>query len=138
MSVRVPRGEVWELCVNINYDDCQVVDGDVAHLDSIQMTRLISSAQRRTGGRGSGGGYPGQRRLTLYDRTGYAGRSVTITGTEAALGFLNDLDASARVVGRWEFCDEPRFNGRCVTIDRDVRDLRTLNLRGRIESVRPR
>jgi hypothetical protein len=139
VSVRVPRGEVWELCVNINYDDCKVVDGDLPHLDSIQMTRLISSARRRiSSGRGGAGGFAGQRRLTVYDRTDYAGRSVTITGTEAALGFLNNLEGSARIVGRWEFCDEPRFNGRCVTIDRDVRDLRTLNLRGRIESVRPR
>ena len=29
MSVRVPRGEVWELCVNLNYDDCRIVDEDL-------------------------------------------------------------------------------------------------------------
>ena len=141
MSVRVPRGEVWELCVNINYDDCRIVDGDVPNLDAIQMSRLITSARPRPGRSGGGGGVPaggGRPRLILYERAGYAGRAITIDGSEPALRFLDDLNGSARVVGRWELCDAPRFGGQCVTLTRDVRDLRTLNLRDRVASARPR
>lgn len=141
MSVRVPRGEVWELCVNLNYDDCRVIDSDVPNLDEIQLSRLITSARLRPGRSGGGGGLLGRlgrSRLILYERPGYAGRAFTIDESEPLLKVLNDLNGSARVTGRWELCDAPKYGGECVTITSDVRDLRTLNLRDRIASVRPR
>ncbi len=47
MSVRVPRGQVWEICVNANYDDCRVVDHDVPDLGTLGVNRLVSSARPR-------------------------------------------------------------------------------------------
>jgi len=47
MSVRVPPGQSWEICVNANYDDCRVVDRDVPDLSELGVSRLISSARPR-------------------------------------------------------------------------------------------
>jgi hypothetical protein len=47
MSVRVPPGQAWEICVNANYDDCRVVDRDIPDLSELGVSRLISSARPR-------------------------------------------------------------------------------------------
>jgi hypothetical protein len=49
MSVRVPPGQSWEICVNANYDDCRVIDRDVPDLSTLGVSRLISSARPRSG-----------------------------------------------------------------------------------------
>jgi hypothetical protein len=51
MSVRVPAGQSWEVCINANYDQCSVIDHDVPDLALIGLTRLISSARPHTRGR---------------------------------------------------------------------------------------
>lgn len=49
MSVRVPAGQSWEICVGANYDDCRVIDRDVPDLSTLGISRLISSARPRFG-----------------------------------------------------------------------------------------
>lgn len=137
MSLRVPRNQAWEVCVHNNFDDCRVVTDDVRDLNSLGLSRVLSSARPRRG-LGGGGGGSGRPRLVLYDRPGYAGRTVTIEEARGTLAFFSNLAGSAQVVGRWELCDEPSFNGRCVTVSSDVRDLAQLGLRNRVSSVRPR
>jgi hypothetical protein len=137
ISVRVPRGQSWEVCVNANYDDCRIVDADVPDLAAIGLARLVSSARPHDirGGRGFDRG----PRLVLYQNPGFRGRSVTIDAAVPTLNFFGDLAGSADIAGgRWELCDRPRFGGNCVTVTESVRDLRSLNLRGAIVSVRPR
>lgn len=139
MSLRVPRNQAWEICVHNNFDDCRVVTEDVRDLNSLGLSRLLSSARPRSGrGIGGGGGGTGRARLVLYDRPGYAGRSMTIDNERSTLVFFRDQAGSAQVVGRWELCDEPGFKGRCATVSSDVRDLARLGLRDRVSSVRPR
>lgn len=141
MSLRVPAGEAWEICINDNYDECKVVDRDVPDLAALGITRMISSARPRRFGRG--GGFPpsgpGPRaRLVLYDHPNFQGRSITIDRDTANLVFFNDAAGSIQVIGRWEICDGRSFTGRCVRVDSDVRDLARLGLNNRVSSARPR
>ena len=137
ISLRVPRGQIWEVCVNANYDDCRVVDADVPDLSPIGLSRQISSARPRED-RGRGG-FRGSPELVLYQSTDFRGRSMSIEGPMASLGFFTNIAGSAEVRGgRWELCDRPRFGGNCVTLTDSVRDLRALSLRAPVASVRPR
>jgi beta/gamma crystallin len=122
----------------VNYDQCRVVDSDVPDLSAIGLERLISSA-RPHDTRGGGRAVDRGPRLVLYQNPGFRGRTVTVDDVVMNLGFFEDLAGSAEIIGgRWEFCDRPRLGGNCVTVSDSVRDLRTLNLRGPVASVRPR
>ncbi len=138
VSVRVPAGESWEICVGADYDDCRVVSADVPDLGRLGVSRLVSSARPRVEARG----FFTRRsnlRIVLYDSPGFRGRSVTITEAEPNVTFFDNRAGSLEVQGgRWEVCDRPRYGGRCVTLSDDVRDLRTLGLNDRISSIRPR
>ena len=52
MSIRMPAGQSWEICVNINYDDCRVVTESMPDLGVIGFNRVVSSARPRVTGRG--------------------------------------------------------------------------------------
>ncbi len=142
-SVRVAAGEAWELCVNANYDDCRLIDEDLVSLNALGLNRLVSSVRPRPdwgrGGRG-GIGRGGQRpQAVLYDQTNYRGRSILLTGDEPQIRLSNNTNGSLRVfAGRWELCAQPQFGGQCVTVAQNTPDLRSLSLRGRVSSARPR
>jgi uncharacterized protein YcfJ len=78
--------------------------------------------------------------ITFYEHEGYQGRSYTTArevGNLDRFGF-NDRASSVVVLGdRWEVCEAPRFNGRCVVL-RPGRypSLAALGLDERISSVR--
>ena len=79
--------------------------------------------------------------VTLYEHDGFRGRAFTADGPVRNLerfGF-NDLASSVVVDhGRWEACELPRFEGRCVVLRRGSYDsLRRLGLNDRISSIRP-
>ncbi len=140
ISLRVPRGETWEVCINANYDECRVVSEDVPDLAALGLSRNISSARLRPTGRGRGRGFPfpgGRQRLVLYERVNFAGRSLTLEDDEPNLRFFSNDAGSVEVQGgRWQLCDQPRYGGRCATITESERDLRRLGLRDRVSSVR--
>ncbi len=46
MSLRVGRGESWEVCAETRYRDCQTVDDDWRDLGELGMRRRISSVRR--------------------------------------------------------------------------------------------
>ncbi len=79
--------------------------------------------------------------VTFYEGEGYRGRAFTadreIRNFER-FGF-NDRASSAVVDrGRWEVCEDSRFQGRCVVLRRgNYPDLASLGLSNRISSVRP-
>jgi hypothetical protein len=79
--------------------------------------------------------------ITFYEGEGYRGRSFT-TDTRVwnmdRSGF-NDRASSVIVErGRWEVCEDARFEGRCVILRRGNYDsLRGMGLDNRISSVRP-
>ena len=79
--------------------------------------------------------------ITFYEHDGFKGRSVS---TDKQIGNLErrgfDDAASSAVVtsGRWEVCEAPRFEGRCVVLrPGQYPSLRDMDLSDRISSVRP-
>jgi len=79
--------------------------------------------------------------VTLYEHDGFRGRAFTADRPVWNLqrfGF-NDLASSVVVDrGRWEVCEAPRFEGRCVVLRRgSYESLSRLGLNDRISSIRP-
>ena len=139
LSLRVPRGETWEVCVNTGYDDCRVVTEDVPDLSTIGLNRLISSARPRATGRGRGPSLPATPQIVLYDAANFTGRNVSIDSDQRSLSLFNNQAGSVQVLaGRWELCDRPGYEGTCLTTTESIRDLGRSSLRGRVASVRRR
>jgi uncharacterized protein YcfJ len=79
--------------------------------------------------------------ITFYENEGFRGRAFTTNkqvGNFARQGF-NDRASSVVVDrGRWEVCEDARFEGRCVVLRRGSYDsLRGMGMDSRISSVRP-
>lgn len=133
MSVRVPRNETWEICINIDFDECRLVSEDIPDLAAVGFSRLISSARPHwtRGGRG------GRPQIVFYDAVNFRGRSLMIDDDRPSLANSSGSLGSIRVAaGEWQICDRPRFYGNCVTVSEDVRDVSRLGLRGPVASVR--
>jgi uncharacterized protein YcfJ len=79
--------------------------------------------------------------IVVYEREGFRGRSVVINGEmrNVERRALGDTAASAVVErGRWEVCEQPRFQGRCAVLRRgNYPDLRGTGLQWNIASIRP-
>ncbi len=133
-SLRLPRSQNWEVCVDAHFRGCLVVNTDSYDLDRLGMNRRISSVRPW----GQGGGYPppGPMRLILYDERGFRGPSFTVTERSARIRDIYGSE-SARVTGSWQVCDRPQFTGQCAVITSDVPDLRAIGLRGRVQSAQP-
>jgi len=79
--------------------------------------------------------------VTFYEGEGFRGRAFTVdreTRNFERYGF-NDRASSAIVErGRWEVCEDARFQGRCVILRRgNYATLADLGMSNRISSVRP-
>lgn len=79
--------------------------------------------------------------VTFYEGEGFRGRAFSTDrqiGNMERAGF-NDRASSVVVDrGRWEVCEDARFEGRCVVLRRGSYDsLRGLGMENRISSVRP-
>lgn len=140
-SLRLPRGESWEVCVDNFFRNCRVVNTDWPDLDGLNMSRRISSLRpwRQGGYRPGPGGWQGpgagRMQLTLFDNRDFRGRSMILTGDRDRIGGFSAESLAAE--GAWQVCDQPRFNGTCVIVSTSEPDLRRLGLRGRVQSARP-
>jgi Beta/Gamma crystallin len=141
-SLRVGRGEQWEVCEHANYAGrCVVVSGSEADLRDSGWNKMISSARRLRGG---GGGFgppvpPGRRGLELFSSDDFEGDRRVIMDSQPdlrRLGF-NDAARSLRIGPRetWEVCDHIDFND-CRVVNSDFADLKSLGMSRRISSVR--
>jgi len=135
-SLRVGRGEQWEVCEHSNYQGrCVVVSGNEADLRRNSWNDLISSFRRVRGGFPPGPPSQGNDYIVLFERTNYQGNPKNYNGP------VSEIYGRAQSVtigrGTWELCDGRNFTGRCVTLDTSVPDLRTYNLRNRVSSARP-
>lgn len=157
-SLRIAPGETWQVCTEPNYQGrCQVFSGTETDLAKRQgWNDAIVSVRRVSGGRGSGdfgrgsGDYgrggppfpppgPGLRpRLVFFERTGFRGRSMTVSDDMPFARIFGGHPGSVRVIGRWDLCENSRFGGRCATVADDVPDLRRLPLRDGVGSLRVR
>jgi hypothetical protein len=76
--------------------------------------------------------------IELYDAARYKGQAKTYksaTPDVAASG--SRRVKSAIVVGNWEICDKPGFNGNCRTLRSSIADLHVWGFTGQVRSVRP-
>ena len=79
--------------------------------------------------------------ITLYEHDGFRGRAITINDREWNLARSGFNDRASSVVverGRWEVCENARFEGRCFILRRgSYPSLRELGLNDQVSSVRP-
>ena len=143
-SLQLPRGDVWEICRDIDYVGCLQVNSDWPDLRRHGgLSGEISSARPWRSGGGwnpgprppyPGDGYGGQ--IVLYSGVNYTGRSYSVAGVSDAIAMQQVR--SVRVDGgNWQLCEDTGFRGRCTAVNVNVPDLRSLGLPGRVRSVRP-
>lgn len=79
--------------------------------------------------------------VTFYEGEGFRGRAFTTSKEVGDFGRRGFNDPASSVVvdnGRWEVCEAPRFDGRCVLLRPGSYDsLRALGLQNRVSSARP-
>ncbi len=139
-SIRVGRGERWEVCEHANYQGrCVVLSGDEPDLRKNSWNDIISSF-RRVGGRPTFPPRPPTESswyIVLHDQTKYRGNPTNYDGTVSDLGSFDRRAQSVTIVtGVWDLCEGRNFTGRCVRLERSVPDLRSYNLRNRVSSIR--
>ena len=140
-SIQIPRGEVWEICQDINYlSPCQLLDRSVSDLGSLNWNDKISSL-RRVQGRDQSGLAPGRGNgARIFTDADYRGRSETFFEDFADLSGLglNDQISSIEIPpGQvWEVCQDVNYIGPCQTLSRSVANFGSLNFNDRISSVR--
>jgi hypothetical protein len=146
-SIRVSRGDSWEVCQDINYANrCQIITRDISDLRSIGWNDRISSLRRVGGGRSGRGrppffpqpNYPGG--IMVFTDRDFRGESVSFRDDAPDLlpYGLNDKISSIRIPPgeSWEVCQDVNFVNRCQIITRSVADLRSIGWDDRISSLR--
>jgi hypothetical protein len=131
-SLRVGQRETWEICVDINFVNCRVVNSDWQVLNQLGMSQRISSVRPWRQGGGGGRAY-----LVLYDDRGYRGQSYRVERESHVLSGVTNRAESVHVSGgSWELCDRSSFGGRCVVVSGNVPDLSSIGLGNRVASAR--
>lgn len=140
VSLRVARGEQWEVCENDNFSGrCFVVSGDERNLATRSWANTISSMRRvRTASGVLPAPVPADWNITLFDRPNFRGRSSNFTGAAANLPPALPPAKSVTVGrGMWELCDGRDFTGRCITVQRSTAFLGGRRPLTRVRSLRP-
>jgi len=79
--------------------------------------------------------------ITFYEGEGYRGRAFSTdrrVGNFERFGFNDRVGSIVVDRGRWEVCEEPRFQGRCVVLRRGSYDsLRQVGMGRHVASARP-
>jgi hypothetical protein len=145
-SLRVARGEIWEVCEHANYQGrCQIVSGSESDLRGGGWNDVISSARRvrgggggRRGGGDGGGFFPARLRIELYSNPDFSGDRRQFTDEVSNLQFVefNDRARSLRVIGSCQICVDANFQN-CITVNNDSRDLARMGMTRKISSLRP-
>ncbi|HEX9083969.1 MAG TPA: beta/gamma crystallin-related protein, partial [Gemmatimonadaceae bacterium] len=130
-SIRIPNGETWEVCQDVDYrNQCQVLSSDVADLrvmgwnDRISSLRAVNSSGYRDRPSDKVFQYNVEQSLLFYDRGGFTGASTIVTARSSNVGLsARQGSVQLRGGGSWELCDS---SGRCATINQDVADVSRL------------
>ena len=79
--------------------------------------------------------------ITFYEREGFRGRAFTTEKQVRNFERFGFSDRASSVIvdrGRWQVCEDARFEGHCVVLRRgNYESLRAMGLNNRISSVRP-
>jgi len=141
-SLRVARGEQWEVCAN-NYfkGRCVVISGQESNLARNAWANVISSLRRVTGPATPpttlpAPAPPSDWYIVLFDQPNFRG---TPTNYTRAMSSLSRAATRSVTIGKgvWELCEGANFSGRCVTLEQSASDLGRYGFRGRVVSVRP-
>ena len=139
-SIRVPRGQAWEICQDVGYGNrCQVITVSISDLKSIGWDDRISSIRRaRVGGGSKGVGTT--RAFTVFTNADFEGESASFRNDEPDLqGYgLNDQISSIQIPPgqTWEVCQDAKFGNRCQVISRSISNLGSIGWDDRISSLR--
>jgi hypothetical protein len=144
-SIQIGSG-TWEFCEDADFrGGCITLSRDDRNLQSDGFNDRISSARpvadRGNAGRDTAGGGSDQRGsgVILFQDVGYGGDSRQVSDTVADFRSLrfNDATSSIRILsGTWLFCSDANFQGRCMTFDKDVQSLVSINFNDTISSMR--
>lgn len=135
-SLRVGRGERWEICEHKNYEGrCVVVSGNEPDLRRNSWNDLISSMRRVNAGPLPPGPPAGNPYIVLFDRPNYRGVPTNYDGPNPSVP--NSAQSVTIGRGAWLLCEGQNYSGRCITLDQSVPDLAAYNMRNRVFSVRP-
>jgi hypothetical protein len=78
--------------------------------------------------------------VTLYSREGFSGRKYQVTQSISDLANVGFNDRASSVLvrsGTWQFCSDPYFRGRCVTLSTgEYTSLQKMGLDDRVSSIR--
>ena len=153
-SLRVPSGEYWEGCEQVNYGGrCQVFSASEPNLnanswnDRIASIRKVNGDRRGDGRRGgpNGGpaGGPGGANdngdIVLSANTNWRGASRTYSQAVPDLrqqGFDRRVLSLKVLRGSWDICQSPNYQN-CRTVSGSIADLGTIGYAGGISSIRP-
>ena len=146
-SIRVGRGESWEVCQDVNYANrCQIITRDVADLKSMGWDNRISSLRRIVGvgfSRGRPPLYPDaayRGGIMVFTDRDFRGESTSFREDAADLVAygLNDKISSIRIPPgeSWEVCQDVKFANRCQIVTRSIPDLKSIGWDDRISSLR--
>jgi len=79
--------------------------------------------------------------ITLYENDGWRGRTFSSAGEVRDLNRFGFNDRASSVIvegGRWEVCEDARFEGRCMILrPGNYGSLRSMGMNDRISSMRP-
>jgi Beta/Gamma crystallin len=134
-SLKLAPGQTWQVCAEINFVDCKVVNRDWGDLRGLSMSQTISSVRpwKQVSAGGGGGGY-----LVLYDERNFKGQSFRVNRETALLrGFRARAESVQVHGGSWELCEQPDFAGKCVVVSENLTDLSSVGMRNKVISVRP-
>lgn len=146
-SLRIARGEQWEVCQDDHYKGrCVVVSGEERDLRRNGWANTISS-MRRVGAPAPippatlpapAPWPPTDWYIVLFDQPNYRGRPVNYTTTLANLSPSRPTRSVTIGKGIWQLCDGANFTGRCLTLDQSTSRLGTANTSAfRVRSIRP-
>lgn len=152
-SVRVLAG-TWEICEEKNFKKCREVGANVPDLETLGLSRKISSVRLLPTSIGSvlhaastgpiatpavaaAAAPAGQApHIVFFDKTDFRGGSLELDAPRGNLAALTARAESVRVgAGTWQLCTGMNYTGTCTTVAADRDDLGTW--KNRIVSARP-
>jgi hypothetical protein len=149
-SIRIPDGETWEVCEDVDYGGkCQVLTSNSTDLGRMGWNDQISSLRRADNGRFGDGGFRGRRSdgpdngalaVTVYANANFNGERASFRDDTPTLvpSGLNDKVSSIQIPAgeAWEVCQDVDYGSQCEVLSDSVSDLRSMGWSDRISSLR--
>jgi Zn-dependent protease with chaperone function len=146
-SVVVSAGS-WRVCSDVNYGgECRTLTpGTYSNFRVSPSANSVGSIQPIAGatygvGSGDSVGDIGNGIASLFRDQSFGGPSIDLNRSFRNLNDVGFNDQASSIIvrsGRWQFCDNADFGGRCIVLGPGrYPDLRTYKLNDKISSVRP-